>query len=51
MGIEGRILLGELIMNGAVGGAVEVVDVGLRDGRPREADERASTKADGGKVR
>ncbi len=51
VGIEGGILTGKLIVNGAVGGAVEVVDVGLCDGRTGETDQRASTKADRGKVR
>ena len=50
VGIEGSILAGQLIVDGAVGGAVEVVDIGLCDGRTGKTDERASAKANGGKV-
>ena len=49
--VEGSILLSELIMNSTVGGAVEVIDVRLRDGWTGESDKRASAKADCGEVR
>ena len=51
MRVESSILLSELIMNSTVGGAVEVIDVRLRDGWTGESDKRASAKADCGEVR
>jgi hypothetical protein len=50
VGIEGSVLTGQLIVDGAVGSAVEVVHIGLCDGRTGKTDERASAKANGGKV-
>ena len=50
MSVECGVLLGELIMDGAIGGAVEVLDVGLVDRGSREADEGACAEGDGGEV-
>lgn len=51
VGVEGGVLLCELIVDGAISGAVEVIDIGLHGCWARQAHKRASTKADGGQVR
>jgi len=47
VGVERSVLTGKLIVDGAVGSAIEVVDVRLRDGRTGQTDERASAKTNG----
>ena len=37
-------------MNSAVGGAIEVVDIGLVHGRPGQTHERTCAEGDGGEV-
>jgi hypothetical protein len=49
--VEGGVLRGQLVVDRAVGGAVKLVDVGLRYGRAGKAHEGASAEGDGGEVR
>lgn len=46
VGVKGRVLFGKLIVNGAIGGAVEVVDVWLMRSWAGKAHERACAKGD-----
>lgn len=48
--VQRRVLRGELVVDGAVRGAIEMVDVGLVDRWAGQAHEGASAKGDGGQI-